>query len=59
MHDTNDLPEPALIVGGEDELPEGCACPVCGERRYDWLVWRPDDSGVDCQTCGHFYDPNS
>ena len=59
MHDTNDLPEPDLILGGEDELPENCACPVCGERRCDWLVWRADDAGVDCQTCGHFYDPNN
>jgi hypothetical protein len=39
-------------------LPVGCACLKCGERRADLLVWRPDDSGVDCQSCGAFFDPN-
>jgi uncharacterized Zn finger protein len=40
-------------------LPVGCACPQCGERRADQLVWREDDSGVDCLTCGYFWDPNA
>jgi hypothetical protein len=43
---------------GDDLLPEGCGCPNCGERRYDYLVWRADDSGVDCSTCGTFWNPN-
>jgi hypothetical protein len=39
-------------------LPESCACPNCGERQVDSLVWREDYSGVDCTTCGHFWNPN-
>ncbi len=26
------------------------ACPTCGERRLDWLVWIEGDT-VRCQTC--------
>ena len=33
------------------------ACPGCGERRIDWLVWNDDCSQVTCSTCGHKYDP--
>lgn len=39
----------------DDELaPEPAGCPVCGERRMDWLVNR--DGVVTCQSCGHVYD---
>ena len=40
------------------------ACPCCGERRLDFLVWQdddaqhPDDDVVKCATCGTVYDPN-
>jgi hypothetical protein len=33
------------------------ACPGCGERRMDWLVWTADDDHVVCATCGAPYDP--
>ena len=32
------------------------ACPHCGERNMDLLVWIEDDR-VECQTCGRSYDP--
>jgi Zn ribbon nucleic-acid-binding protein len=35
---------------------DGAACPKCGERRVDWLIW-VDDDWVECQTCGTRYDP--
>jgi 2,3-bisphosphoglycerate-independent phosphoglycerate mutase len=45
--------DPARAVGAEGvTLHAGL-----GHRHL--LVWREDDSGVDCRTCGHFYNPNS
>jgi uncharacterized Zn finger protein len=32
------------------------ACPKCGERDMDNLVW-DDDENVRCATCGTVYDP--
>jgi len=32
------------------------ACPVCGERDIDSLVWLNDDT-VRCATCGTEYHP--
>ncbi len=32
------------------------ACPVCGEREIDRLVWIDDDT-VRCTMCGTEYDP--
>ena len=32
------------------------ACPVCGERDQDKLVWIDDDTG-ECQQCGCPYQP--
>lgn len=32
------------------------ACPDCGERRQDTLIWH-DDEFVECQTCGYRYLP--
>jgi hypothetical protein len=32
------------------------ACPTCGERHVDHLVWTDDDI-VHCTTCGTEYDP--
>ena len=31
------------------------ACPSCGEREYDRLVWDEDEVHVDCRTCGTRY----
>jgi DNA-directed RNA polymerase subunit RPC12/RpoP len=40
-----------------DELvAEADACPECGERRVDSLVWQ-DDGKVKCSTCGKQYTP--
>jgi len=33
------------------------ACPVCEERRMDWLVWDEDGESVTCATCGNAYAP--
>ncbi|MFG0243290.1 MAG: hypothetical protein ACF8R9_10950 [Phycisphaerales bacterium JB054] len=32
------------------------ACPLCGERDADRLVWQ-DDERVECQMCGTVYAP--
>ena len=46
-----------MIANASDECVEqGFACPHCGERRMDLLVWVEDDC-VECETCGHHYDP--
>ncbi|MCB9854644.1 MAG: hypothetical protein H6818_03075 [Phycisphaerales bacterium] len=34
------------------------ACPSCGEREINRLVWNEEDQ-VECTTCGHVYDPLS
>ena len=34
----------------------GLACPWCGEREMDLLIWVEDDV-VECHTCGCRYDP--
>ncbi len=34
------------------------ACPLCGERRADCLVWK-DDQTVECQMCGIEYTPGT
>jgi len=39
-----------------DQIEPEDACPVCGERRIDCLVWA-DDEIVRCTTCGTEYDP--
>ncbi len=41
----------------EGRVPLGCACPLCGERDRDRLVWL-DDERVRCTMCGTEYDPN-
>lgn len=37
-------------------VPPDDACPVCGERDIDRLVWIDDDT-VRCTMCGTEYDP--
>ncbi|MFC1930447.1 hypothetical protein ACFLWE_00955 [Chloroflexota bacterium] len=33
------------------------ACPKCGERRMDYLVWIDEGERVKCGTCGFEYKP--
>lgn len=35
------------------------ACPACGERVMDNLVWTEDGETVVCYTCGKLYSPTS
>lgn len=49
--DSNNEAEP----GCEHAAPED-ACPNCGERESDELVWL-DDERVQCQKCGTTYQP--
>jgi len=46
----------ALNAQLDDEVAEGNACPRCGERNQDNLVWQ-DDETVKCTTCGNQYTP--
>jgi rubredoxin len=41
-----------------DLVPPQDACPVCGERHIDSLVWI-DDEWVRCASCGIQYDPQT
>lgn len=34
------------------------ACPSCGERDEDHLIWE-DDEDVRCATCGVIYNPSA
>ena len=47
------LVEPA----GKDEVATKDACPKCGERNVDKLVWQDDGETVRCTTCGKQYTP--
>ncbi|MFG0259955.1 MAG: hypothetical protein ACF8LK_06335 [Phycisphaerales bacterium JB041] len=50
----------AEVAAGSNALPVGCACPNCGERDADRLVWIGDDSDrVRCESCTHVYGPNA
>lgn len=40
-----------------DLVPPGSACPDCGERNMDQLIWIGDDR-VACQSCRTVYDPH-
>jgi len=42
--------QPVDPVGSEE------ACPTCGERECDLLVWI-DDEQVECQRCKTVYSP--
>jgi hypothetical protein len=44
------------MLGGFRELSDGPHCPHCFETELDNLIWR-DDETVDCQTCGHAFQP--
>lgn len=49
---TRDHHEPVDPVAPED------ACPKCGQRECDELVWI-DDEQVECQTCKTVYRPGA
>ena len=44
------------MIANDERVEAGFACPHCGERRMDMLVWVEDDR-VECQNCGRGYDP--
>jgi len=46
----------ALNAQLDDEVAEAHACPQCGERQVDKMVWQ-DDGKVKCMTCGKQYEP--
>jgi len=47
----------ALNAQVGDEVAEANACPQCGERNQDKLVWQDDGETVRCTTCGKQYTP--
>lgn len=47
-------------IHDSDLVDQACACPGCGERRADELVWQNDeDEQVRCSTCGMIYSPST
>jgi len=38
-------------------VDDAFACPDCGEREMDHLVWNDEWDLVECQTCGARFDP--
>jgi hypothetical protein len=61
--DANDLLETLLVVADQLDPPLANhvapteACPNCGERNVDRLVWQDDDETVRCAGCGTTYRP--
>jgi hypothetical protein len=61
MIDADDLVEVLLAIADRldppvrDEVAPECACPECGERHVDRLVW--EDDLVRCASCGITFDP--
>jgi hypothetical protein len=59
--DADDLVEVLLAITDRldppvrDEVAPECACPECGERHVDRLVW--EDDLVRCASCGITFDP--
>ncbi|MFV0442548.1 MAG: hypothetical protein ACK5Q5_03150 [Planctomycetaceae bacterium] len=62
MIDADDLVEVLLAIADRldppvrDEVDAAFACPECGERDPDRLVWGDDDL-VRCASCGITFDP--
>jgi len=44
-------------LNDDDLVAEQDACPKCGERRLDFLVWQKGGKYVKCTTCGKRYAP--
>jgi len=61
--DANDLLETLLAVADQLDPPVANhvaateACPNCGKRDADRLVWQDDDETVRCAGCGTTYRP--
>lgn len=61
--DANDLLETLLAVADQLDPPLANnvapteACPNCGERNADRLVWQDDDETVKCAGCGTIFCP--
>lgn len=61
--DANDLLETLLAVADQLDPPlanniaPAEACPNCGERDADRLVWQDDEETVRCAGCGTTYRP--
>jgi len=47
------IPDDSNLV----EPPDGC--PLCSERRADFLTWDEDGTQVTCTMCGTIYTPNA
>ena len=64
MIDAEDLVEVLLAIADRldppvgNEVGSGCACPGCGERQVDRLVWQEDDV-VRCASCGTTFEPDA
>jgi len=48
----------AINAQADELVAKADACPGCGERRADSLVWQ-DDQTVKCTTCGKRYAPTT
>ena len=46
----------AINAQADELVAEADACPGCGERNTDKLVWQ-DDGAVKCSTCSKQYTP--
>jgi len=51
-----DFARDAINAQADELVAETQACPGCGERDLDQLVWQ-DDRTVKCSTCGRQYTP--
>lgn len=63
MIDADDLVEVLLAIADRldppvtDLVAVGDACPKCGVRAADKLVWDADEETVRCAGCGTVYSP--
>jgi len=61
--DTDDLIETLLAIADQLDPPLAnvvktpAACPNCGERNADNLVWQDENETVRCAGCGTTYHP--
>ena len=44
---------------GSELVEEAAACPECGNRITDELVWDEESGIVTCAKCGGWYDPEA
>jgi hypothetical protein len=61
--DADDLVDVLLSIADRLDPPlartvePAAACPSCGERNADRLVWQEEDETVQCAGCGTTYRP--